>query len=258
MAGGRVDLVRAGFHLWASMYRHSKTALLVTLLRTYLVLLFLAALGGGTSRHSLAAQALASLLITTTVDSMWDMAGSLLAQRLAGVLTYAALAPRRLSEVVLLTYMPRYLAEAALKALSLAPVLIALAGADGLVLLGVALALGLVGALPLAGIGLLVAMLTLLAREEAPWLDWLAPLLLILSGAVYPVTALPGVLRLVALLLPTTYLFQVADLLASGGELGRLPVLFASLAATGTAAGAVAFSAAGRIEARLYERGGQL
>uniref|UniRef100_A0A7C3WUP9 Uncharacterized protein n=1 Tax=Thermofilum pendens TaxID=2269 RepID=A0A7C3WUP9_THEPE len=176
MAGGRVDLVRAGFHLWASMYRHSKTALLVTLLRTYLVLLFLAALGGGTSRHSLAAQALASLLITTTVDSMWDMAGSLLAQRLAGVLTYAALAPRRLSEVVLLTYMPRYLAEAALKALSLAPVLIALAGADGLVLLGVALALGLVGALPLAGIGLLVAMLTLLAREEAPWLDWLAPL----------------------------------------------------------------------------------
>ena len=255
MAGGRVDLVRAGFHLWVSMYRRSKAALLVTLLRTYLVLLFLAALSGGTSRHSLAAQALVSLLITTTIDSMWDMAGSLLTQRLTGVLTYAALAPRRLSEVALLTYVPRYLAEAALKALSLAPVLIAL---DGLVLLGVALALGLLGALPLAGIGLLVAMLTLLTREEAPWLDWLIPILLILSGALYPVTALPGVLRLVALLLPTTYLFQAADLLASGSELGRLPALFASLAATGTAAGAVAFSAAGRIEAHLYEKGGQL
>ena len=95
MAGGRVDLVRAGFHLWVSMYRRSKAALLVTLLRTYLVLLFLAALSGWTSRHSLAAQALVSLLITTTtIDSMWDMAGSLLTQRLTGVLTYAALAPR--------------------------------------------------------------------------------------------------------------------------------------------------------------------
>ena len=248
---GRVNLLRAGATLWLSMYRRSKAALAALLVRPYLVLLFMIALGNS---ESIALKALLSLLVTSAVDALWDIAGGAVNRRLMGILPYEVLAPYSLPEVLLLTYLPRYLLETLLKFAELAPLMV-LGGATPLQL-AAALALGLLGALPLASIGMLLASLTLLAKEDAPWIDWTIPLLLILSGAVYPVTALPGLVRAVSALLPTTYLFELAEAAARGGS--DWPLLLAALFATASASWTASLGVSRGIERVTVRRGGHL
>lgn len=248
----RLTLVKAGVHLWVTMYRRNKAALAAFLVRPYLVLLFVSALDTG---QELEALVLLSILITSAVDSLWDIAGSAITQRLLGVLMYASLAPCSLVEVLLLTYLPRYFIETLIKFAELAPLM--LAGGAAPEHLAAALALSLLGALPLASLGMLIASLTLLAREDAPWIDWIIPLLLLASGAVYPVAALPPLVKAISALLPTTYLFSLAEVLATETSADWQLLLTAFLATTSAWLTASLLTSE-KIEALVIRRGGSL
>ncbi|MEM4444309.1 MAG: hypothetical protein QXJ21_02970 [Thermofilum sp.] len=248
----RLALVKAGMHLWLSMYKHNKAALAAFLARPYLVLLFVSALGAG---QNLVAWALLSILITSAVDSLWDIAGGAITQRLLGVLTYASLAPHRMAEILLLTYLPRYFIETLVKFAELAPLMVA--GGATPAQLAAALALSLLGALPLASLGMLVSSLTLLAREDAPWIDWTIPLLLVASGAIYPVAALPQLVKAVSAALPTTYLFSMAEALATNSS-ADWQLLLTAFLATASAWLTASLLASERIESSVFRRGGHL
>lgn len=249
---GRLALIKAGVHLWFSMYKRNKAAFAALLVRPYLVLLFFCALGGGKDAVT---WVFVSLLVTSAVDSLWDIAGNAIHQRLLGILTYTTLAPHSLLEVLLLTYLPRHLLETLIKYAELAPLMAAWGASPAQ--LAAALALSLLGSLPLVSLGMLVASFTLLAKEEAPWLDWITPLLLLASGAVYPVTALPRLLQAVSALLPTTYLFSLADTVATGNH-ASWQLLLTAFMATASAWMAVALLASRRIESAAFRRGGHL
>jgi len=213
--------LKAGFHLWLAFYRHSPALIAVLLLRPYLVLLALTAISQETTPTKLLKDVMISVLVVSSIDIVWDLAGNALSLRFLGVLPYLAVAPSSPSIALVLSYIPRYLIESLLKAAEFLPLLALFVGfAPALLNISLIFLLSLLAVLPLLGLSSLVAYSVLASKEETVWLDWLAPLILLVSGAIYPISILPPWVQAVAQLLPTTYLFELVHALTEEGLTG--------------------------------------
>ncbi|QOJ79203.1 hypothetical protein IG193_01705 [Infirmifilum lucidum] len=209
--------LKAGAYLWASFYRHAPALIAVLLLRPYLVLLALVAIEPRASPASIVRDVLLSVLIVSSVDIIWDLAGNAFSLRFLGILPYLAVSPSTPSLALILSYIPRYIIESLLKALEFAPLLAIFLGlAQALLYTSALFALSALAVIPLLGLSSLVAYSVLASKEETVWLDRLAPLILLVSGAIYPVSLLPPWLRALSRALPTTYLFEMAHAVTEG------------------------------------------
>ncbi len=214
--------LKAGAYLWVSFYRHAPALIAVLLLRPYLVLLALVVMEPDVSPVSIVRDVLLSTLIVSSVDIIWDLAGNALSLRFLGVLPYLAVSPSTPSLALILSYIPRYIIESLLKALEFAPLLVPFLGlAQALLYTSVLFTLSVLAVIPLLGLSSLVAYSVLASKEETVWLDWLAPLILLVSGAIYPVSLLPPWLRALSGVLPTTYLFEIARAITEGSLTGE-------------------------------------
>jgi ABC-2 type transport system permease protein len=217
-----LNMLRAGLFFEVSILKNNKGLLFTLLARPYLVLLMLyflyQQLQAETSPKDLV---LLSLTVTGSIDVLWDIAGRGIILRMHGILPYYTVVPEGLLVSLTITFLPKYLLENLLKTLVFLPLLViyldllsALEYEAGVFFL---LILGL---LPLIGLSMLLAGLTLMAKEESPWLDWITPIILLASGAIYPLSVLPPWLQAISRLLPTTYIVEAADMLTQHLETG--------------------------------------
>lgn len=218
-AGDVARIFKAGVLFEVSMLKSNKGYFAATLARPYfvyaLLLLISKQLGAGYTPRDVVVQTLA---VTGSIDVLWDVAGQGILLRVSGVLPYYTLSPGGVLLALVVSYLPRYILETLLKAVAFLPVLALEEGpADALLHLLAAYALLLLGLLPLLGISTLVAGATLLVHEESPVLEWVTPLVLLLSGAVYPVSVLPGWMRALSALIPVTYVVELSRALEGGG-----------------------------------------
>ena len=190
--------------------------------------------------------------------AMWGVSGSILFLRWVGVLPYVVLAPHRFSATLVLSYIPRYLLGAVIQLLEFTPIILMAEGLElGLVKLGVLAVAQIVGMLPLLGFSALLAALIIIYREETNFLNWLNPLILLLSGVFYPVYFLPYWARLVAAALPSTYTVELARLAALMGspKLAPMTALIGVLAAMTVVYNMVAMVFMGAGERRAMREG---
>lgn len=256
--GKFVNLLRAGLYFETCILKNNKGLFIALLARPYLVLAMLhflhQQLGTATTLKDLV---LLSLTVTGSIDVLWDIAGRGIILRMQGTLPYYAVVPEGVLTSLTVTFIPRYLLENFFKTLIFLPLLI--------ILLEPAMALGYVastyiliilGLLPLVGLSAFLAGLALLTKEESPWLEWITPLILLASGALFPVSVLPRWLRAISKLLPTTYIVEASNLLTRAlkakSVLGSMIIAIALLS---IAYNAVFSKLAKRTEEKLLARG---
>ncbi len=174
-----------------------------------------------------------------------EISFSVMWERWEGTIEYTFMAPvRRLTHLVgICTFAILYglLRTVAVLVIALALFRLDLRGADyG----GAAIVLA-VSTLPLIGLGILASVLPLLSPERGEQMTVaMQGVLLLASGVYYPISVLPGPLRLVALVSPLTYtldgiratLIGGASLTGVAGDLAALVVMGVLLVPLGLAA----------------------
>ncbi|MCS7103148.1 MAG: ABC transporter permease, partial [Candidatus Korarchaeum sp.] len=155
-----------------------------------------------------------TLIASASLSVMWDVGGSVLLHRWVGTLPYVMIAPHRVSKTLVMSYIPRYVFWNFLQLAEFLPLILWRRGLSTVVDVGIIVLAMLVGMLPLLGFSAIFASLLLVIKEESNFLNWLNPIILILSGAFYPTYLFPLWARLLSQLLPTTYTFELARLSA--------------------------------------------
>lgn len=212
-----ISQLKAGVFLWLSFYKRSTMLIAVLLIRPYLVLAALLAINPNVSPTSIVKDVLISLLVVSSIDVLWDAASNALSFRFLGILPYVFISSSSPSLPIVLSYLPKYLFESFLKSIEFLPVFLLLNSASGVYILLIMFIISLLGVLPLLGLSSVITYAVLASREETVWMDWLAPLLLLISGAFYPVSILPPWLQTISSLVPTTYLFEIVRIVSEGG-----------------------------------------
>ncbi|MEM0458467.1 MAG: hypothetical protein QXZ31_01225 [Thermofilaceae archaeon] len=247
-----LNLLKAGAYYEVKLLKNNPGVLALLVLRPYVALLLTYSLDRS---GTLSSYFLQSLSLLASIDAVWDIAGLALLARWTGSLPYLSLTPSSLSSVLVLTYVPRYVIESLLKALALSPLLfLELAAPEALKIVLLSLFLVTLGLLPLLGFSMLVASATLAVKEDALWLEWVTPVLLLLAGVLYPVSLLPCWVRALSSAIPLTHLMEASAALLSGRE-GWAASLAAALAlsAVHNAAGGLLST---HVERRLFKQGG--
>lgn len=154
-----------------------------------------------------------TLIAMTSISVMWQAGGIILTHRWLGTLSYVLIAPYRTAVIMIMSYIPRYLLWSFLQLAEFVPLLLWREGFAAGLYDSFIISLAIVaGMLPLLGFAVIFGAFLLTIKEESNILSWLNPVILILSGAFYPITLFPRWVRLISMLLPTTYTFQLAQL----------------------------------------------
>jgi ABC-2 type transport system permease protein len=156
-----------------------------------------------------------SAVATASIAVIDNAAGVATWHRWLGTLPYVLLVPRRFVTYLLVSSLVTSMVQVTFNLLSIAPAVMVLEGAAAGLQLLLVLLFMFIGTLPLLGIALLGGVASLLASEESDVINFLNPLLLLLSGVFYPVKMLPWLLRQAAYYIPTKYVVDAAKLAAT-------------------------------------------
>ena len=156
-----------------------------------------------------------SAVATASLSVIDNAAGIGTWHKWLGTLPYVMLVPRRFPVYLLISSLVTSLVQVAFNLASIAPAVIVLEGVSAGLQLLLILFFMFIGTLPLLGIALLGGIASLLASEENDVINFLNPLLLLLSGVFYPVKMLPYILRVAAYYIPTKYVVDAAKLAAT-------------------------------------------
>ena len=168
-----------------------------------------------------------TVVMMASISVMWEVGGNVLFLRWLGALPYVIVAPHRMSIILVLSYVPRYLFYMFIQVVEFLPLLVLLEGVTaGIVKTLIMLLAVTVGMLPLLGFSALFASLLLIIKEESNVLNWLNPIILIFSGALYPTSLMPYWMWLVSRVLPTTYTVELARTIALIGSPELAPIMF--------------------------------
>ncbi|MEB3757144.1 MAG: ABC transporter permease [Desulfurococcales archaeon] len=156
-----------------------------------------------------------SAVATASISVIDNAAGVATWHRWLGTLPYVLLVPRRFVTYLLVSSLVTSLVQVTFNLASIAPAVVVLEGASAGLRLLLVLGFMFIGTLPLLGIALLGGIASLLASEESDIINFLNPLLLLLSGVFYPVKILPWVLKQASYYIPTKYVVDAAKLAAT-------------------------------------------
>jgi len=224
---GLKSLLKSGIMLDLYFYKNNRGAFISTLIWPYLMLALILGMGTllgnpetfkenvGLSVDPIIYFIASTLIAMASVDVMWGVGGNVLFYRWVGTLPYILLSPNKTSLTLVFTYIPRYLLFAFIQILEFVPLILILEGAyQGFFAIGIFILAITVGMLPLLGFSALFASFLLTIKEESNVLSWLNPLILLFSGAFYPVYLLPYWARLISRILPSTYTIELARTVA--------------------------------------------
>ncbi|RLF24348.1 MAG: hypothetical protein DRN15_02880 [Thermoprotei archaeon] len=169
-----------------------------------------------------------TVVVMACLGIMWDVGGNVLFLKWIGALPYVIVAPHRISMTLILSYIPRYLFLTMFQLLEFIPLIFLVEGIkQGIFKLGVMVLALTLGMLPLLGFSALFAIVFMVTgEEESNLLSWLNPLILLFSGAFYPVALLPYWAQLIAWALPSTYTIELARLSALMGSPRFAQIIF--------------------------------
>ncbi len=156
-----------------------------------------------------------SAVATASIGVIDNAAGVATWHRWLGTLPYVMLVPRRFTVYLSTSSLVSSLVQVSFNLLSIAPAVVLLEGPGSALRLLLILAFMVLGTLPLIGIALLGGIASLLAGEESDVINFLSPLLLLLSGVFYPITMLPKTLEALSSYIPTRYVVDAAKLAAT-------------------------------------------
>ncbi len=199
-----------------------------------------------------------TLVAMASMSVMWEVGGTVLYHRWIGTLPYVLIAPYRTSITLVMSYVPRYLLWSFMQLAEFIPVLVwregLVGGLTDTLVMGLAI---VVGMLPLLGFAAIFSAFLLTIKEETNILGWLNPIILILSGAFYPAYLFPAWARLLSMLLPTTYTFELARLssLLGAPKLAEMTFLIAVLFGMSFLYNALSFTLMGKAESRALRSG---
>ncbi len=224
---GLKSLLKSGIMLDLYFYKNNRGAFISMLLWPYLMLALILGMGMmfgspeafkenvGLAVNPIIFFIASTLIAMASVDVMWGVGGNVLFYRWVGTLPYILLSPNKTSSTLVLTYIPRYLLFTFIQIMEFVPLILVLEGVyRGILDIGVFILAAIVGMLPLLGFSALFASFLLTIKEESNVLDWLNPIILLFSGAFYPVYLLPRWARLISQLLPSTYTIELARTVA--------------------------------------------
>lgn len=241
---GLLNIVKSSIMLSLYFYKNNKANFISMLIWPYLMLGLVVGLGFfigdpnsfkrnvGLDVNPLTFFIASTIVAMSSIDVMWSIAGSIVFYRWVGVLEYIFLTPHRMSLTLILSGIPSYILNSTMFLLVLSPLLLLQEGlALGLLKLAVIYIALILGMLPLIGFAVIFASLTLITEEEENFLQWLNPLILLFSGAFYPVYLLPWWVRMISMVLPSTYTIELARLTALMGspDFGRFTFLIGVL-----------------------------
>jgi len=228
---GLRTLLKSGIMLDLYFYKNNRGSLVSMLLWPYLMLALILGMGMmlgnpeafkenlGLSVNPIIYFLASTLIAMASVDVMWGVGGNILFYRWVGTLPYILLSPNRTSSTLVFTYVPRYLLFTFIQILEFSPLILILEGFyQGVFDIGVFILAATVGMLPLLGFSALFASFLLTIKEESNVLSWLNPIILLFSGAFYPVYLLPYWAKLISQLLPSTYTIELARTVAIIGS----------------------------------------
>ncbi|MHA1582638.1 MAG: ABC transporter permease [Candidatus Baldrarchaeia archaeon] len=228
---GLKTLLKSGIMLDLYFYKNNRGSLVSMLLWPYLMLALILGMGMmlgnpeafkeniGLSVNPIIYFLASTLIAMASVDVMWGVGGNILFYRWAGTLPYVLLSPNRTSSTLVFTYVPRYLLFTFIQILEFSPLILILEGFyQGIFDIGIFILAATVGMLPLLGFSALFASFLLTIKEESNVLSWLNPIILLFSGAFYPVYLLPYWAKLISQLLPSTYTIELARTVAIIGS----------------------------------------
>ncbi len=267
---GWITLLKSGVILDIYFFKNNRAQLISMLSWPYIFLILMLGMGflfgsEETFRSNVGVRAdpviyfVASTLIAmASLSVMWEVGGSVLFHRWVGTLPYLLVAPHRTSTTLVMSYVPRYLLWSFVQLLEFLPVIVWREGlVNGLassLIMGLAI---VVGMLPLLGFAAILSSFLLTVKEETNVLSWVTPVVLILSGAFYPAYLFPAWARLLSMLLPTTYTFELARLssLLGAPKLAEMTTLIAVLLGMSLLYNVLSISMMGKAEGRAMRSG---
>ena len=200
-----------------------------------------------------------TVVAMASVSVMWEVGGNVMFLRWLGALPYVLLAPHRMSVVLVVSYIPRYVLFQLIQILEFLPLIMVLHGPiEALYRTAIIIVATLIGMLPLLGFSAIFAAVMLHLEEESNVLNWLNPLILLFSGAFYPVYLLPAWARVVSAALPTTYTLELARIasLVTMPSLGTYVALFSILLGLTALYNSLSLVLVGKSEEIVLRRGG--
>jgi ABC-2 type transport system permease protein len=240
---GVLLVVKAESYLLLTWYKQNKVMLAFQVLWPYLTVIMLVALGSSYGSMNNFARALgikdpllyilfSSFVVFTAAGIIDSATQTLLWHRWLGTLQYIALTPLSLKIYVLISSLVQTVIITSINLIALLPGALVIAKLKGLLDIIIVEAFIFLGSLPLLSLAALIALLSVMVKEESNIASFLNPLLLMISGVFYPTTILPRVLYIVSKYIPLTYVVNATKLLAaSSTNLGREILFLASLLA---------------------------
>lgn len=264
------SLVLSGITLDLYFYRNNRAAFISLMVWPYTVLGVILGAGYifgspgafkrnvGVDMDPLTYFVASTAISTASLNALWYVGGGVLLLRWIGALPYVVLSPHRVSVTLVLSYLPRYFFTTSLLITEFAPLLMFSMGpSSGLHRLAILFLAAIIGMLPLLGFSAVLASFLIGVREERYALNIINPIILLFSGAFYPVYILPAWAQAVSWALPTTYTIELARVAAvlSSPRLSRITFLIAVLAGLSVVYNLLAYFLVGFSERSALRKG---
>jgi len=227
-----------------SVFSRNKHMVAVMLFWPYLVVAVILVLGTGYGSVDAFQEAMgvadaafflfaASAVALSTVNVVEQTASSMLWARWLGTLPYIAMAVPSIGVHAAVSGIVASLTSTLASFAAIAPAIAVLRGPQGLATLIVLFIVSLAGMAVLAALGSLAAVASTVLRLESNVLAFITPVILLLSGAFYPVEILPPILEALSSAVPSFYAVEAARLAASFEAMASMYRLAYALAALG-------------------------
>jgi len=227
------SIFKAESFLLITWYRQNGVMLALQVLWPYLTVVMLIALGTTYGSMQNFAKALgvrdpllyilfSSFVVFTSAGIVDSAAQALIWHRWLGTLPYIEVSVPDTKLYVLMSSMAQTVVITSISLLALLRGALVMTGLRGLIDVMIVEVFVVLGSLPLLSLASLVAILSIMVKEESNVFSFLNPFLLMVSGVFYPVEILPRVLSYISKAVPVTYVVEAMRFLStSSTPLGK-------------------------------------
>jgi len=218
-----IDIVLAEFKCFFTEFTRRKSLIIALVLYPYILtalILFIGTVFGSPKyfKEKIPADPLlfflsSSLTLLISLVILDDIGARFIWEEQAGTLPYLMLMPAPMTKFILASPIPRLVLTLGWVMLTLTPTAIYVKGLESGIAIVTVSSIATLGALSLMGFALIVCGLLILSKGEWAIYWIIRPLILFLSGVLYPLALMPLWLRILSMTMPISYAVEASRML---------------------------------------------
>ena len=218
-----IDIVIAEFKCFFTEFIRRKSLIIALILYPYILtalILFIGTIFGSPRyfREKIPADPLlfflsSSLTLLVSLVMLDDIGARFIWEEQLGTLSYLMLMPASMTKFILASPIPRLVLTLGWVMLTLAPTAIYVKGVETGIAIIIVSSIAALGALSLMGFALIIGGLLILSKGEWAIYWIIRPLILFLSGVLYPVALMPLWLKVLSMTMPISYAVEASRML---------------------------------------------